>query len=160
MFTEQWALAQAISAAQQSPCAKTQRGAVLWRRASEGKQGLYLGAGFNHPPKPFKCDGSVACRENCNKVCNHAEEDALLKVPTRVAARWSLPECEMLHIEVVNGRAVSSGQPTCWQCSRKILAVGLKAMWLFHKSGLKSYTPEEFHRLTLKNNQLPILEGS
>jgi len=159
MFTEQWALNQAINAAQQSPCVKSQRGVVLWRRASEGKRGLYLAAGFNHPPAPFRCDGSVACREACNKVCIHAEADALLKTPTRVPDRWSLTECEMLHIKVVKGHATASGQPTCWQCSRLVLGAGLKAMWLFHKSGLQSYTPEEFHRLTLKNNQLPVLGG-
>lgn len=157
MFTEGWALNQAINAARQSPCVKSQRGAILWRRPTEGRQGLYLSAGFNHPPEPFRCNGSVACRESCNKVCIHAEEDALLKIPTKSRVQWTLKECEMLHIKIVNGHATSSGQPSCWQCSRKILGAGLKAMWLFHKEGLRSYTPEEFHRMTLRNSNLPVI---
>lgn len=159
MYTEQWALDQAIRAAQESPCAKSQRGVVLWRRATGERPGLYLGAGFDHPPAPFTCDRSVACRGSCSKLCIHAAEDLLLKIPTtrRRWDLWSLQECEMLHIKVENGHATPSGQPTCWQCSRLILGAKLKAMWLLHREGLRSYTPEEFHRTALKNSSLPAL---
>lgn len=47
------------------------------------------------------------------------------------------------------GIAVSPG-PSCWQCSREIVDVGLDAMWLFHEDGWRRYPAEEFHRLTLE----------
>ena len=160
---ENGALKVAVEAARQSPCAKSNRGVIIWKRDWPPWVAEYFFVtGHNHPPEPMKCDGSEACRAACNKLCIHAETDALFNF-----GRWSEPEeeheqrlvdgFEMLHVKVVDGAAVPSGQPSCWQCSRDILAVQLKAMWLLHEDGLRSYTPLEFHELTLRHHGLPII---
>jgi len=145
---EQQALNLAVMSANASPCAKSKRGVVLFHRETG-----VMGTGFNHPPHPFMCDGSVECREHCSKVCIHAEADALLKSPFKQGV---LPECEMLHVKVVDGEAVPSGPPSCWQCSRLILASKVKGIWLLHQGGLRFYPAEEFHRITLHHHGLPI----
>lgn len=138
-YTEHHALKAAIIAASRSGCAKSQRGVAIFDR----QDGLLV-TGTNHPPKNFHCDGSGGCRRDCNKLCIHAEQDALSKVHAPLYG-W-----EMLHVKVVNGKAVPSGPPSCWQCSRLILAAQLNYMWLLHKDGLRSYSVAEFHSLTLK----------
>jgi hypothetical protein len=63
---------------------------------------------------------------------------------------------ELLHIKTgEEGLPEPSGQPSCWQCSRMVLEAGLAGVWLLHAEGWRRYTPEEFHRLTLDNNNLP-----
>lgn len=146
MFDENWALLQAVEIAKQSPC-RSKRGVVIWNRTA----GL-ISVGFNAPPKPFECDGTDACKKNCAKTAVHAEQKALLGIE-----RWNyikLDQCEMLHVKVVNGEAVISDKPSCWQCSKLILACKLKSMWLYQKEGLIEYSPYEFHRQTLVNSDL------
>ena len=140
-YTEHDALKEAIAAAVHSGCHKSKRGAVIFHR----RHGL-LCTGTNHPPVPLFCDGSRECRKSCNRVCVHAEQDALLK------AGAPLSGYEILHVKVVDGEAVPSGLPSCWQCSRIILTAMLKRMWLLHEDGLKAYGSVEFHELTLQEN--------
>lgn len=142
-YTERDALKDAIIAASHSGCHKSQRGVVIFHR----RFGLHT-SGTNYPPSPFSCDGSKECRKACNKICIHAEQDALLKSGTPLLGY------EMLHVKVVDDKAVPSGQPSCWQCSRLILAAKLRCMWLLHEDGLRSYMPLEFHALTLKEKGL------
>jgi hypothetical protein len=142
-MNEHEALEIAIETAKQSPCCKSKRGAILWHRGT----GHHVAA-FNAPPLPFVCGKDEACRQVCNKICNHAEAKCLIGFWVVHAAY------EMLHIKVVDGQPVASGPPSCWQCSRLILASGIKSMWLLHDV-LRRYTPEEFHEITLKANGLP-----
>lgn len=137
-----------------SPCAKSKRGVVVFHR----REGI-VATGFNHPPQPFRCDGSEECRTHCNKVCVHAETAALHDLRRQlVPLRPST--LEMLHVKVVEGVAVASGPPSCWQCSREILVARVSLVWLLHEEGLRSYTAEEFHTLTLQHCGLPgILKG-
>ena len=145
---EHEALEYAVEAAKQSPCVKSQRGVVIWRRDMT----LPISVGWNHPPAPHECGRNEACRAACNKLCIHAEMDAILKaLETRGVADFYL-----LHVKVVDGKAVPSGLPSCWQCSRLILQCRMKAVWLLHESGLQAYDPEEFHWYTLDNNSLPV----
>lgn len=148
-YREQDALIAATIAGQLSPCQKSKRGVVIFHR----EEGV-LGTGFNAQPGPFRCDGSEACRANCNKLCVHAEMAAL-----HDAARQehSLVGAEMLHIKVVDGLPVASGQPSCWQCSREVLASEIQWFWLLHDHGLERYSAEEFHEQTLRNLGLPVL---
>jgi deoxycytidylate deaminase len=148
MYDEHKALYAATQAGKNSPCAKSNRGVVIFRRL--GHRAGAVEVGWNEPPAPMKCDGSDLCREHCNRLCVHAEMTALLRLLRQPALRLS--EFEMLHVKVVDGKPVPSGPPSCWQCSRLILQVGLKAMWLLHEEGLRDYTPLEFHRLTLEHN--------
>jgi deoxycytidylate deaminase len=149
---EHEALEAAVEAGRKSPCAKSQRGVVLFHR----EEGV-VGMGFNHPPAPFVCDGSEKCRAACGKICVHAEMAALRRyLWKRQEAGVHISDVEMLHVKVVNGEAHTSDAPSCWQCSREILDAGIKTMWLLLGTGLRRYTAEEFHRLTLEHHSLPV----
>jgi deoxycytidylate deaminase len=144
-------LPQAAGVAVRSPCAKSQRGVLVFR-----SDGTIIGRGCNAQPEPFACDGSDACRASCNKLCEHAEAAALRDAgrihPQAVA--------HLLHVKVVRGVAVPSGPPSCWQCSRAILAAGISTVWLLHEEGVKGYTAQDFHRLTWEHERpgLPLAE--
>lgn len=140
-------------AANQSPCAKIKRGVVIFTRDCS-----VFTSGFNHPPPPMVCDGSEQCREHCNKLCVHAEVAALRSLVDQVD--FFPPELEMLHVKTVGGVVVPSGPPSCWQCSREILDSGLiDKMWLLHEDGLRAYPVLEFHDLTLRHCNLPIIRA-
>lgn len=143
IWTEKWALEEAVNAASHSKC-KSQRGVVIWDRATGN-----IVYGWNAPPKPFKCDGSDECRANCSKTAVHAEQSALMKMLNNYD--MNINECEMIHVKIVDDEPVFSEKPSCWQCSKLILESGLKSMWLYQKDGYVEYNPIEFHRLTLEN---------
>jgi len=160
ILDEHAALALATKVGSESPCAKSKRGVVLFCRT----YGL-LGVGNNHPPDNFRCDGSDECRASCNRVCVHAEMDALAQFCQelqdnflmRVDQRGPIRP-EMLHVKVVDGKAVSSGEPSCWQCSRHVVNFGIKAFWLLHEDGLRRYGPDEFHEHTLHACKIPVIQ--
>lgn len=138
-------IAEAIALANKSPCAKSKRGVVIWEPGTNG--GILLSGGHNAPPFGFPCDGSAACRANCNKLCEHAEQEAL-----RVLTIHPIPgvELELLHVKTVDGQLVPSGGPSCWQCSRSIARdTRIAGVWLYHVDGWRRYEPAEFHELTL-----------
>ena len=143
------ALILAIDEANRGPCAKSQRGVILW-------SGEYFVTAYNAPPWPLRCTGTDACRKACGKICVHAEQAALLKFD------WSLKphgrDVHMLHVKTVDDVKVASGPPSCWQCSRLILEAGVDYMWLLHDDGLRRYAALEFHRLTLQHCGLPTNE--
>lgn len=144
-FSEEWALAQAVEAAKNSKC-KSQRGVVIWHR----DEGL-MSMGWNAPPKPYICDGSDACRKNCAKTAVHAEQAALLRFKHDTI---KIEDCEMIHVKIIDGQAVTSDKPSCWQCSKLILESGIKTMWLFREEGFTRYSAEDFHEQTLANCDL------
>lgn len=144
-FSPDWALRQATKVAIKSPC-KSKRGVIIWHR----EYGI-LSSGWNSPPKPFECDGTDTCKANCAKTAVHAEQAAILNFSY---PNINLNECDMIHVKVVDGEAVVSEKPSCWQCSKLILASGLKSMWLFQKEGLVEYSAEDFHNKTLINCEL------
>ena len=144
-FSEEKAFRYAVKAAKNSNC-KSKRGVVIWDR--------YVGLisiGWNAPPKPFVCDGSEACRANCAKTAVHAEQAALMNA---LGVNFEAVHCEMLHVKIIDGEAVTSEKPSCWQCSKLILASGIKSMWLYQEEGLVEYTAEDFHNKTLINCDL------
>ena len=123
----------AIEAAKQSPC-RSKRGVVIW-----DQRGV-ISIGFNHQPGPFICDGSERCKRDCGKTAVHAEQSAILHGDPK-----RLTGASLLHIKVVDGKPVTSFGPSCPQCSKLILEVGISRVWLFHDKGWKSYGAEEFH---------------
>jgi len=155
-WDEDWALERATEAAVSAGCAKSKRGVIIWDPTNRD---LGYALGQNSPPFPFICDGSEQCRGSCNKLAVHAEQAALLEWLGRENVNsMDLRECELLHVKVVDGEAVPSGPPSCWQCSRLISEVGFfRKVWLLHEVGLKAYTPYEFHLLTLENCGLPAI---
>ena len=142
------AIVAAVDAGSRSPCAKSKRGVVIWHRAAV----VSASSGHNAQPPGFECDGSVECRANCGKLCEHAEASALRSLaspPHLHGVRTKL--CDMVHAKVIDGELVPSGPPSCWQCSRAILADGrIGGVWLVHEAGWRRYGATEFHRLTLE----------
>lgn len=90
----------------------------------------------------------------------HVEQAALLDALEQedLTEENRVDGASMLHVKVIDGKAVPSGEPSCWQCSRLILASGIKTMWLLHEDGLKAYTAKEFHMKTLEHCNLPAVE--
>lgn len=146
-YDENWALKKAAEIACKSPC-RSKRGVVIWHR-NYG----YISGGYNEPLAPFICDGSDKCKNNCPKTAIHAEQRALMEI-VKLPNLFKTSECEMLHVKVVDGKAVFSEKPSCWQCSKLILASGLKSMWLYQKEGLTEYSPLDFHQKTFENCDL------
>lgn len=147
-YTEQDALKAAVCFAGLAPCRKSQRGVILFQRDKGA-----LSGGFNHQPPPFTCDGSAACRDACSKLCVHAEQMAI----NSLGPHEDLDDVELLHVETVDGKAVPSGPPSCWQCSRLIVHAGIAKVWLLHYDGLRGYGADEFHVLTLLHCGLPVI---
>lgn len=129
----------ARKAALESPCAKSKRGVVLfdhedtkrWQpgRTVDWELGTILGIGYNGQPYGFKCSGSEACRRDCAKLCLHAEQRAIMYGLQRAAIHG----CDLLHVKVVDGQVVPGGGPSCWQCSRLVVEVGLRGVWLYEE---------------------------
>lgn len=152
----QFVIDAAIAEANRSPCAKSKRGVAIF--SDPGWDSLHptrlFSCAHNAQPDPLKCDGSEACRNACAKLCEHAEAAALRKFDTFGASG------DLLHVKTVDGQLVPSGGPSCWQCSRAILADRrIDGVWLFHEAGWRRYTPTEFHALTLAACGLPDLRG-
>jgi deoxycytidylate deaminase len=143
----------AVRVAMRSPCAKSKRGVLVVSMAERDYPSCLVGVGHNAQPDPYACDSSDACRAACGKLCVHAEA-AALRDAGGLARR-----CHLIHVKAVDGMAVPSGPPSCWQCSREILSAGISTVWLLHESGWTPYPAAEFHRLTLEHERLPVLRG-
>lgn len=124
----------AVAASRRSPC-RSKRGAVVFRVASP-----LCSTGYNTRPG---CDGSLTCKASCRKVAIHAEQMAILR-----AERRQCRGAELLHVKTVDGRLVASGAPTCVECSKLALYVGIVAVWLFHEDGWRRYPIEQFHQVS------------
>lgn len=144
-FDERWEQ-MAIRAAMKSTCAKSRRGVVIIGIGNE-----VVSLGQNGPPVPFHCARNEVCRASCNKVAVHAEERAIV-----VVSRRAMYGADLVHVKVnADGKAVTSGPPSCWQCSRMILEAGIARVWLKHERGWTAYPAAEFHAVTLMNCGLP-----
>jgi deoxycytidylate deaminase len=144
-YNETWALSKALEASLNSPC-KSKRGVVIWDR----EFGL-ISTGYNAPPNPKNCDCSDACKLNCSKTAVHAEQLAILNIKDTLS-KYNNPE--MLHVKSVDGKPVFSDKPSCHECSKLLLKVGIKYMWLYRAEGFTKYDSKEFHRQTLINCNL------
>ena len=138
----------AACAAKNSPCLKSQRGAVIVL------DDVVIGAGNNHPPDGSKCKTCLrkehpekTYTEPCRAL--HAEEAALLAAYKNGHAE--LEEAVMYHIKVKDGKKVRSGKPSCTICAKLILAAGIKEFILWHEEGLTAYTAKENYELSLKS---------
>jgi deoxycytidylate deaminase len=168
-----YAIEAARIVAMQSPCAKSKRGVVLFNPETaglyernpgfvKGPGPVIVSRGFNGPPPTFACSGSAACREGCAKLCMHAEQRAIMAA----GALDDVHDLELVHVKVVGGVVIPGGGPSCWQCSRLVVEVGLRGVWLYETDQTfvgaetiverdarntpqwKFYTAEEFHVAT------------
>ena len=132
----------AIKFAADRACLKSARGAAIF----EPYTGDLLALGRNAPVYGT-CDGSPMCAAVCSKVCEHAEAAALREYNYDTT---SLTDIDILHVKVVDGWLVTSGGPSCWQCSKMILADGrIRGVWLFREDGWTRYDRLDFHQRTL-----------
>jgi hypothetical protein len=145
-----------------SPC-RSKRGAAVF------SMDRCLSSGYNFKPRGFDCDGTVECKATCSRQAIHAEMAALFRLPpTRLAG------LEMLHVKTVDGarqlvvhqalavalhgfrefadgQLVPSPEPSCVECSKHALVLGIAGFWLYHADGWKRYEMSEFHRLSIEN---------
>jgi deoxycytidylate deaminase len=167
------AVEEAVFTAKRSPCAKSKRGVAVYARSGSE----VVGAGFNGPPLTTPCAGTDACRQSCSKVCVHAEIRALRQAHAVAhRSRHSMAYFDAVHVKVVDGALVAGGGPSCWQCSREVLDVGLGGFWLYQEPPAECpepdciggpdcqtptgptwryYTAAEFHAATLAACELP-----
>jgi deoxycytidylate deaminase len=145
LIKEPWqpAIDAAITAAQGSQCL-SKRGAAIWGV----RGGNYLiSTGRNYKPVfALNCTRDAKCKANCRAEAVHAEQDAIISA---LHQRDQVAGADMLHVKVVDGLVVPSGEPSCVQCSKLIVAAGIIKMWLFHIDGWKSYSASEFHCLSV-----------
>ncbi len=120
----QWVIDEAIELAKRSPCQKSKRGAVIYDRSSEA----IIAGGWNTPPQPRFCDGSIDCQASCSKRCLHAEDNAITGIGIELD---DASEFDLVHAKVVYGKLAAGKGPSCWQCSRRILARGIGGVWLY-----------------------------
>lgn len=164
-------------AAIKSPCAKSQRGAVLFRAdelrwcekhklpLAEVVNDPIVSTGWNGQPEPFRCTGTDACRKACGMICMHAEQRALYDalLPERADGRLlrrpapRFENYEMLHVKVEGGKVVAGGSPKCAQCSRLLVELKVRGIWLYEQLPVptwKLYDSVQFHAVTMRNEQL------
>ena len=146
-MTPEEALEEAVKIGTRSPCVKSKRGVVIFHR----DMSQVLAAAFNTPPEGFVCGHDEQCRRFCGKLCVHAEVGALIQAGERAVGY------DMLHVKVVDGKAVASGPPSCTDCSKAILEAGISSMWLLHENGLRVYSAREFHLFSLGIKSLPVI---
>lgn len=138
----------AVEAGSYSPCAKSNRGAVVFYANT------ILGVGYNTPPAPFTCNASDDCKMSCNKYCVHAEMRALVNSLQSNDNRHILNDAELVHAKVIGGKLVAGGPPSCVQCSRQILDLQLKGVWLYEEEDgpeWRFYNSFDFHKISLIN---------
>lgn len=129
-------------------------------RADFDQSGAVRSVGRNAPALG-RCDGSDECRSSCPKICEHAEAAALRALGRGAGRTPSRFKLELVHVKLIDGDLVAGGPPSCWQCSKAILADGrVGHVWLFRAydngSWWKRYPVEEFHEITLDNCGLHI----
>lgn len=140
---EKWALEIAAELSLKSLCSKSKRGVIIWN-----PHYLEWAGGWNAPPDTFTCQENEICRQNCGRLCVHAEQMAIINAAeARIAG-----SLELLHIKTVDERAVPSDKPSCLECSKLIMNnTSIKAVWLMHETGLTAYSPRQFHEQTIVN---------
>lgn len=150
-----------------STCLKSRRGVALFKRVSERVTMGATSTGTNGPPEPFRCTGTVECRRDCAKLCLHAEQRAIMQ-----SGLAYFGDFELVHVKISDGKVVPGGGPSCWQCSRIVVEVGLRGVWLYELpigdltghdlvdvvGNWRFYTAEEFHRATLRACNLGDVE--
>ena len=144
------AIGQAVAAALDAPCAKSQRGVAAYRETSHSP--VVVAVAHNGPPRGFACPGRAICGEQCRKLACHAEARVLQQLG---ASDHSLSRVTLVHVKVVDGRPVTSGPPSCLPCAAAIADCGA-SIWLWHEDGWELYGPLRFYRLTLQNAGMSV----
>lgn len=167
----------ALSAARSGPCAKSKRGVAIYHPpGNANERPLLFASNWNAPPYPLTCAGNDVCRENCSAICVHAEAAAITAALEECGRGRTLVRCELVHVKVsADGRLVGGKGPSCWQCSKLVLQVGLAGVWLYEAPEISValanvpeagedcppakwvfYSALDFHMTTLEACELPF----
>jgi len=147
-----WAIDFAVGTACMSPCQKRKVGISVYRCIEALGSGIERTertgiSGFNGPPvsrcgtlttppASGHCDGSKACRDSCGRRCVHAEFRAIDTIST-YGRRYSLTtdQMRMVHVKLDGaGKLIPNDGPSCVECSKHILDVGVGGIWLYQDS--------------------------
>lgn len=151
----QGVISRALAVAALSPC-RSKRGVAIFEVGS----GVVVGAGRNGPPAPLTCPGRERCAGKCGQLSVHAEMRALRSVDWSKLRFFGFTVSggyDMVHVEATEDGGVAACEgPSCWQCSREILDVGvIGGVWLLE------VVPEENcpHVVGLKRVDCPLCQG-
>jgi len=174
------AITAAIETARMSPCAKSKRGVVIFRRTKVNADSAtdtvdVFAAECNGPPGDVTCTGDrlvaigqvgvepsrSTCIAHCREVAVHAETRAL-RYAYRDYTYEGAEGIELLHVKVdATGALVAGGSPSCSSCSREILDEGIPYVWLYQATSFDGgarwvrYSASAFHHRTLRACGLP-----
>ena len=102
------------------------------------------------PRTPSPATARIA---HCPRLAVHAEQAALL------IAGLDARGAHLLHVKVKDGVAVTSGPPSCVECSKLILHAGIAVVWLYEEREgapqLVGYPAADFHAASLAHDGLP-----
>ncbi len=168
---------EAIRQAMRSPCVKSKRGVVLYNPEVADRwatncaldlgdiAAFVTGRGHNGPPTGFPCTGDPVCRSACPKICVHAEERAIREG----GMLDDVHDLELVHVKAGEGGVLVASPfgpgHACITCSRTVLDVGLRGVWLYEEivdpilparqEQWRYYTAAEFHVASLRHCGLP-----
>ncbi len=128
----------AIAQAMQSPCQKSQRGAILCRDME------VLGQGFNHPMPPNLCIPRF-CYGICALYAIHAELVALYDA---ISKGYDLSGALFVHERIKDGIIAPSSKTSCATCGPQLLRVQAEMGLEF--GGLVTRTPEGHKLVTIE----------
>ena len=133
----------AILETEKSVCSKSKRGVVIVKKMFD--ENIIVGRGYNNPVLGRICYPEH-CYNICNQYCAHAEQNAIFNALFNI---HTLKNSRLYHIKVKNGEVKNSGKPSCIECSKLILKVGIEDIVLKHDEGYGLYSAEEFYDLSL-----------
>src|SRR5574338_69495 len=126
------------------PCEKSKRVSAIYTNND-------FVIAVNSPPYPYKCSKDEKCKKDCNQICVHAEESAIMEALYKFKDKSDIINSTCVHLKIIDGQPVTSGNPSCIYCSRKLLHSGVQYMWLWQETGWKRWTTLDFHRETIAN---------
>ena len=117
--------------------------------------GFLLGYGTNSAPKGYSYFGKdVGCVKNFfNEMDIHAEEKALDMALDFFGSSF-VKGSTVFHVAYKNGFLTASGEPSCINCSKRMVNLGVGEVVLYNndsvwgESGLYAYESRVFHNLT------------
>lgn len=110
----------ATEEARRSPCAKSKRGAVVF------KNGKILGLDNNHPNLPHTCIPD-ACMNFCAFYTTHAERGACQDA---IAKGNNINGASILHMKIKNNEIIPVDTAECFDCSSYLVRLRARGVYI------------------------------